>query len=604
MLVGQIPVVKWEDKKISGILNARLLHECYKVILEGTLECSHVAEKMVAPDGHYRDVRIFCGGVIADNPEQGLLSVRQGGASVISEAGPKELGDPNPHRLRTRKAILDTISEAKDKLRTRKQNPIEEPTDLTSPTYTKDMKEYLKSYAKVALKLGLNGVDKPFWENWYLAEPSVFLVPDPLHQWFKLFNDHIFDWAKSLLGKGEIDKRLSVLQPMVGFRHFPNGVTRFKQHTGREQRDLLRYIVLLLYGNDNITVGMLIMFRAFVDYVYLGQYESHSPVTIQYMKDALDAFHKYKEEVAFLRDGPKQNRKFNIPKIEMMHHPLYLIPLLGTTLQYSTEIVERGHIQYSKIPYEFTNHRDSGGQMVRHSDRNAKLDLQDNYLQWRSARQNSQNANGNTLMGDDRDLEPEDPDLPDELYEDSGLDFSMEGSGSGTQNRTGTQSGPQNLRSIQVRHLLAMNMPKPVLNGFELAQEAETDLITANATTVFKLTSRLASLNTPIGQISQRYNLPDLQGAIGDYLQDMFHTSNRRGRRVSGEDCLLPFSNIDVWDHVRMQCKGAQEETVLPFQSVQALPPSEVDGIPFGRCNFVLLKDEEGQDYTGLANGV
>lgn len=378
MHVGQIPVVKWEDRDLQGILTQRLFHECHDIILGGAKKCSFQAEKMVGPDGYLYNVQIFCGGDISDHPEQSLLAVRKGSASPLSEADHNQLGDSFVHPLRTRDKILATIQEAR-KL-TEQKAP--KPADPDLPTYMEDMKKYLKRYATVAKELGLNGVENPFWQDWYQADPSVFLVPDPLHQWFKLFEAHIFEWAKSLLGNAEIDRRLQVLQPMVGYRHFTNGITRFHQHTCRETRDLMRYFIGIICGHQNITGDMMKMFRAFVDYVYIGQYESHSPETLGYLKNALDRFHTHKHTVGFLRDGPLQKQEFHIPKIEKMHHPLRLIPLVGTAPQYSTEPLERCHITHAKIPFKSTNKKEYASQMCRYSDRQAKLFLFDDYLQW------------------------------------------------------------------------------------------------------------------------------------------------------------------------------------------------------------------------------
>ncbi len=243
-----------------------------------------------------------------------------------------------------------------------------------------------------------------------------------------------------------------------------------------------------------------------------------------------------------------------------------------------------------KFPYKSTNRRTGfPSQMCRYSDRLGKLSLQDNYLQWRFSARSFPPAGGD---------EDSDSDLEDELYEDDEDEDIAEGT-----------QGPRRrlLRSCRVKHLLAMNMPTPILDGVALSEQTETDLITANETTVFKLTSRLAHLNSILGDISTLYNLPDLRGAIGDYLKDTARGdfTGRRSRRVSLADCPLPFSNIDVWDHVRMQLKGTQDDsTLLPFQTVQVLQPDDSAGMPFGRCNFVLVKDPQDQDYIGLAEGL
>ncbi|KAI6015977.1 hypothetical protein EDC04DRAFT_2608619 [Pisolithus marmoratus] len=61
-------------------------------------------------------------------------------------------------------------------------------------------------------KWQLNGVSFPFWLDWALAEPSSFITPEPLHQFFKMFWDHDQNWCSSMLGAEELDFWFSLLQ--------------------------------------------------------------------------------------------------------------------------------------------------------------------------------------------------------------------------------------------------------------------------------------------------------------------------------------------------------------------------------------------------------
>jgi len=75
----------------------------------------------------------------------------------------------------------------------------------------------LEAYSKEGAKFHLNGVHRPFWCNWPLAEPSEFLTPEPLHHWHKMFWDHDAKWCINALGDAEIDFQFSVLHPHTGF---------------------------------------------------------------------------------------------------------------------------------------------------------------------------------------------------------------------------------------------------------------------------------------------------------------------------------------------------------------------------------------------------
>ncbi len=254
MHVAQIPVVKWKEKQLQGTLNQQLLHRCLEIICKHAMECSYKAVKMVGPDGMVYKIRLLLAAYIADLPEALDIACRAQGKSPVTTAKKADFGNPTACEPQTREMTLTVIEEV-----------IEEVG-----------KDDLAAYRAAAKARGLNGVAEPFWKNWFGADPSEFYVPDALHQWFKFFIDHVWKWALVLLGKEEMDKRLSVLQLVVGYRHFGRGVTRFKQHTGREQRDLMRYFVSIVAGHGNISTDNLMAFRRFMDFVYIAQYKSHT----------------------------------------------------------------------------------------------------------------------------------------------------------------------------------------------------------------------------------------------------------------------------------------------------------------------------------------
>ncbi|KAJ7017639.1 hypothetical protein C8F04DRAFT_1214995 [Mycena alexandri] len=117
-------------------------------------------------------------------------------------------------------------------------------SNLEKTTHPYDLATYIKS----AKALGLNGVHRPFWRDWPLAEPSLFLTPEILHHWLKMFYDHLCKWCIEAVGAAEIDFRFGVLRPHTGMRHFKEGISNTKQTTGREHRDIQRYIVTVIAG--------------------------------------------------------------------------------------------------------------------------------------------------------------------------------------------------------------------------------------------------------------------------------------------------------------------------------------------------------------------
>lgn len=87
-------------------------------------------------------------------------------------------------------------------------------------------------FLKEAQNFCLNGVHMPFWRDWLYAQPSVFLTPEPLHQWHKEFWDHDCKWCIWIVGEAEIDFCFSILQTLVGHCQFREGISWLKQVTG------------------------------------------------------------------------------------------------------------------------------------------------------------------------------------------------------------------------------------------------------------------------------------------------------------------------------------------------------------------------------------
>lgn len=210
MLIGYIPIAKFKEKNEQGILSARLYHLCLDIVTESLKKSSRTPVDMTDCYGKKRKLRTPLVAFLADRPEQLLIACAAGNASPLSMADTKSFGNADPCPLRRGPATLETIA------------------DLLAHVDPSNLQE-LREMAKV---VGLNGVTRPFWRDWEFADPCEFLTPDALHQWHKAFMDHLIEWAKTIIGKDELDKRLSVLQPRVGFRHFADGFTRFKQHTG------------------------------------------------------------------------------------------------------------------------------------------------------------------------------------------------------------------------------------------------------------------------------------------------------------------------------------------------------------------------------------
>jgi hypothetical protein len=96
------------------------------------------------------------------------------------------------------------------------------------------------AYETAAKEQGLSAVHEPFWEQLPGYQPELCISPDILHGLLKLWRDHVLKWAQKLVGHKELDRRLRVLQPVIGIRHFSKGLKNLSQWTGISKSHLAR----------------------------------------------------------------------------------------------------------------------------------------------------------------------------------------------------------------------------------------------------------------------------------------------------------------------------------------------------------------------------
>lgn len=522
--VAEIPVVKFEETDLQGVLSQRLYHQCMDIITKTLKQCSHSPVWMTDARGDVRLVRTILLAHLADYPEQQMIACCYGGGSPLSLARTKHFGLSESQPIRNGKGTLRAIRALKNK-----SNP-----------------RTIRHYLRFAKASGLSGVDKPFWRDWKFADPSQFLVPDALHQWHKFFWDHIMSWARSLMGNKEVDRRYKCLQKHIQHRHFTNGFTSFSQHTMREFRELQSSFVAVIADHKSITPGIMAAFRALLDFIYLGQLETQTTDTLQRLQDALTKFHANKKHLvaAGLRNGPRQKGQFNIPKLELMHHPKRLAALVGSLPQYSTDQTESLHIPMAKEPYRASNKKNHALQVCLSLDRRDKISTFALYVEWREhrdgVRRDKDSAGARPLVASEESQDKFDW----HLRTDSFLPFA---------------------RAF---------IPRPSKNWFE----DEADYTPRNDTTAFILTDRITNGNAMISHIARRYCLPKLCDAL---------TGHFERQQEGGVNIQL----IDCWDRLRLQLRLDDDDgtRVRPPVPVLALPPS--DDLPYGLCNFVMVRD-------------
>ncbi|KAG1849723.1 hypothetical protein F4604DRAFT_1883751 [Suillus subluteus] len=185
----------------------------------------------------------------------------------------------------------------------------------------------LEAYFEACTDMWLNGVYTPFWMDWPLADPSIFLMPESLHHWHKEFYDHDLQWCIAF----------SILQPTTGYRHFSGGITKLKQH----------YIIGLISGAA--PRHFVIAIRALMDLHYLAQL---------CIDRSLSTFHEHKDVILTLgvwmgTKRPIEN--WHIPKLKLLQSITSSTRKVGALIQWSADATEHEHILEIKEPAQQTN---------------------------------------------------------------------------------------------------------------------------------------------------------------------------------------------------------------------------------------------------------
>ena len=151
------------------------------------------------------------------------------------------------------------------------------------------------SYLPEAKWFILNGVHQPFWQDWLLAEPSLFLTPELLHHWHKWFWDHDAKWCIQEVGGIELDFRFLILQLHTGFCHFPEGISNLKQVTGCEHHNIQHYFVGVIAGA--VSQDFLIAICANMDFCYTAQAEEIDEDGCEAILASINEFHQHKSGI-------------------------------------------------------------------------------------------------------------------------------------------------------------------------------------------------------------------------------------------------------------------------------------------------------------------
>lgn len=537
-------------KSYRGVLESRVKHWCINIVCNPLKVAAHAGRMMTDPRGFSRWCFTPLVSYIVDNPEAQMIAGVDARSSAVTLATYKQFGDDFRHEPRTSSTTLAQLAAL----------ALEAPDPWN-----------LEDYLPKAKKRRLNGVFRPFWADWALSDPSSFLTPEILHQQHKQFWDHDMKWCRQLLGDAEIDFRYSVLHPRVGFRIFHEGISPLKQVTGREHRDIQRYIIACIAGAA--PSRFIVAIRALMDFRYLSQSPLIDAPTIDKISNALKEFHDNKSAV--IEAGARRGKRgvidnWYIPKIELMQSVAPSIRAMGAPIQYTADTTEHSHIRLVKEPFRASNHRDFDPQICRYLDRAEKCGLFDIATTVRTAQ--SAEFVCRPIEHADHDDVSDNDDHPAETT-------------------------------------VLFDSARPSQNFFALSTGkiptgASAPRVFSTESTAFRLTVRPSIHQVSIDKAATLFLLPDLRPALLDYFRrchsNLLLPLAVGGRRTATtpHNSQLPFDAIEVWYQVRVQTRSVfAQNTVLPSHLVQACPPSE--DWPYGRNDPVLIINDKTIPWPG-----
>ncbi|KAG9095093.1 hypothetical protein FRC06_010133, partial [Ceratobasidium sp. 370] len=352
ILLGLLPVEPFEDVKDDNErrrLKAELVHRVMERILEPLKQASEEGIEMWCPDGRLRRVYPRVAAYMADWPEQNLHSCTSEGSCPVCSVAWGDRGNEEPGPLREREETLNAI------------------------------RAYF-AHRDVGELRQLNL--RPVWP-WWGDLPHVNLAscftPDLLHQLYQgVFKSHLVRWLKHLVGADKLDERFAAMPQAEGMRHFAKGITAVQQWTGRESKEMVSQIFPIVVGDLTPEESRLV--RSVIDFVFRAHASSMTDQDIEELERDLSVFHEFKQLLVvkgFYQSGKRFNR---IPKIHMLSHYARSIRELGTPDGYNTEVPERLHIQYAKIPWRASSKVRPTPQMLKYIQRQEAIRIHRAYL--------------------------------------------------------------------------------------------------------------------------------------------------------------------------------------------------------------------------------
>lgn len=495
LLVALIPVPKFvhSNARVRGVLADRLFHQCIGIVTEPLKAAAKMGIMMNDPVGNSRYCFTPLVSYVTDTPEELLVACVCSNVSPVTTATRDQFGDPFCHPLRKGSSTLAHIKAV-----------------LRSVALA-DVSEFFA----VCKKFDLNGVYEPFWLDWPLSDPSQFITPEALHHWHRMFWDHDLNWCIFVVGTDELDFRFMLLQVLTGYRGFKDGVSTLKQVSGRDHRDIQRYLIGLIAAA--VPSDFLSAVCSLCEFRYLAQAPCFTEGAVTKVEHALQGFHTLKEAVVNVgarRGKSGANKPWAIPKLELLQGVVPSIHSHRSVMQWSADPTECAHIDYIKVPGCAGNNHNYDEQVCRYLDRQEKCQKFALALEIK--------------LGEGLEEEEED-------------------------DRNGDKAGGARCfkdyferarQLIENKH----GAPRPFRTF-------------STSITAYHLSADPTLTHMTVDKAAERFALHNLRGALADYLErdaaGSVHVIG--GRRRAPSNCKLKFERIQVWCKVRMQLKSYHE---------------------------------------------
>jgi len=342
LLLALLPITKFMHKttQVRSLLQDQLVHQALNIVLAPLKTATSVGIMMSDPRGNLCYCFMPLVVWVADMPEESLLAGTGPKASPVTTATAKEFCDAYHHPPRTAENTITTIR------------------TVCSQHSPMDYKDFLKAIKQ----FHLNGIVELCWMGWALSDPSFFLNPEVLHHFHWMFWDHDVQWCITVMGAAELDFRFSLIQTLIGYRSFSEGILKLKQVTGRDHHAVQHYIIATVAGS--VPCQFLIAIHVLLNLRYLAQAPSFTTQSLKRIASALQEFHDNKE--AIVHQGARAN--WQIPKFKLLQSVVPSIHQLGAVMQWSADVTQHAQIEEIKVPARSGNNQSYYSQIARHLD--------------------------------------------------------------------------------------------------------------------------------------------------------------------------------------------------------------------------------------------